>query len=175
MSEIKLTPKQEKFANLYVELGNASEAYRQSYSCEKMSDSTIWENASRLTNDRKVSARIKQLQSETQKRADISKDEAVCELANIVRGRLTNVFDFKDGVIVVKNLHELPDSIISCIESIKETSNGVEIKLYSKISAIDRLSKMLGWDEATKMDIDATLGVKPISKDVAKKMIDELE
>jgi len=33
---MKLTIKQEKFCNLYIELGNASEAYRQSYNCEKM-------------------------------------------------------------------------------------------------------------------------------------------
>ena len=31
-----LTPKQEKFCQLYIELGNASEAYRQSYDCSKM-------------------------------------------------------------------------------------------------------------------------------------------
>lgn len=30
-----LTPKQEKFCQLYIELGNASEAYRQSYDCSK--------------------------------------------------------------------------------------------------------------------------------------------
>ncbi|EPZ98572.1 terminase small subunit, partial [Glaesserella parasuis] len=36
-----LTPKQEKFCQLYIELGNASEAYRQAYDCSKMSNETI--------------------------------------------------------------------------------------------------------------------------------------
>lgn len=29
------------------------------------------------------------------------------------------------------------------------TRDGIEVKLYDKISAIDRLSKMLGWDKPT--------------------------
>ena len=38
---MKLTIKQEKFCNLYIELGNASEAYRQSYNCEKMKPESV--------------------------------------------------------------------------------------------------------------------------------------
>ena len=34
----QLTPKQEKFAQVYVECGNASEAYRQAYNAENMQD-----------------------------------------------------------------------------------------------------------------------------------------
>lgn len=36
-----LTPKQEKFCQLYIELGNASEAYRQSYDCQDMKSESI--------------------------------------------------------------------------------------------------------------------------------------
>jgi len=44
-----LTPKQEKFANLYVELGNASEAYRQAYDVGvDTKDETIWAKSSAI-------------------------------------------------------------------------------------------------------------------------------
>ena len=36
-----LTPKQEKFAQVYVETGNASEAYRAAYACERMKSATV--------------------------------------------------------------------------------------------------------------------------------------
>ena len=61
-----LTPKQEKFAqSIALEEMNQSDAYRSAYSCTKMSDKTIWENASRLMADSKVTARIAELRQET--------------------------------------------------------------------------------------------------------------
>lgn len=57
-----LTPKQEAFAQaIALEQMNQSDAYRSAYSCKRMSDKSIWENASRLMADVKVTARIKEL------------------------------------------------------------------------------------------------------------------
>ena len=75
-----LTIKQEKFANLYIELGNASEAYRQSYNCQKMKDETVNRTANALLNNRKITARIDELRSELAKRHDITKDTLIIEL-----------------------------------------------------------------------------------------------
>jgi len=38
---VKLTPKQQKFCYKYIETGNASKAYRQSYDTENMKPATI--------------------------------------------------------------------------------------------------------------------------------------
>lgn len=170
----KLTPKQEKFANVYVETGNASEAYRQAYSTKKMKLESIHRKAVELIQNVKVSARVKTLQDELKKKSDITKEEAVSELANVVRGRITDVFEFKGGLMKVKDLSTLPDEIVSCISSIKETASGIEIKLYDKRQAIDTLSRMLGWDEAIKQKIEADFNINPIARDSAKKFIDEL-
>jgi phage terminase small subunit len=56
-----LTPKRELFAQKIVEGMSQADAYRSAYSCEKMSDKTIWENASRLMADSKVLARVQEL------------------------------------------------------------------------------------------------------------------
>ena len=60
----KLTPKQEKFCQLYIELGNASEAYRQAYSCDKMKPESIHVNAAKLLENTKITLRISELQAE---------------------------------------------------------------------------------------------------------------
>ena len=41
-----------------------ADAYRSAYSCKKMADKTIWENASRLMADSKVTARIQELRNQ---------------------------------------------------------------------------------------------------------------
>ena len=77
---MKLTIKQEKFANLYIELGNASEAYRQSYNCEKMKPESVNIKAFELLNNGKVTLRVDELRNELAKRHDITKDTLIIEL-----------------------------------------------------------------------------------------------
>ena len=157
MNMTKLTPKQENFCNYYIETGNASEAYRRAYSCENMKDETVNERSCRLLKEYKISTRVSQLQADLQERSDISKDEAVKELTNIVRARVTDVLFARGTTIKIKNLEELPDHVVSCISVMKKVKGGIEIKLYDKISAIDRLSKMLGWDGPTRVDLQGSV------------------
>ena len=62
MAEGKLTIKQEKFCNKYLECGNASEAYRFAYDCSRMTDNVISVKASQLLSNGKVTVRVKQKQ-----------------------------------------------------------------------------------------------------------------
>jgi hypothetical protein len=80
MSESKLTVKKEKFAQAYIETGNATAAYRQAYNAEKMKPETIWSNASRLLADGKVAARVEQLQAEARERHNVTADALTAEL-----------------------------------------------------------------------------------------------
>jgi phage terminase small subunit len=52
-----LNPKQEKFCQLYVKLGNGSEAYRQAYNSTAKPES-VHVRASELLSDSKVSVRV---------------------------------------------------------------------------------------------------------------------
>lgn len=70
-----LTPKQESFAQSYVETGNASEAYRSSYNARDMKEQTIWRKAKEVIDNGKVTARIAELQERAQKRHDITVDK----------------------------------------------------------------------------------------------------
>lgn len=70
-----MTPKQEKFCMLYIELGNASEAYRQSYNAENMTAASVNVNASKLLANTKVALRVATLKEENAKRHELTVDD----------------------------------------------------------------------------------------------------
>ena len=83
---MKLTPKQEKFAQVYVQTGNASEAYRQAYDVGGMKSDSINVNASKQLNNAKIALRVKELQSEIEKRELWSKEDSIKILSGIAKG-----------------------------------------------------------------------------------------
>lgn len=72
---MSLTPKQEKFCQKYIELGNASQAYRLAYpSSQKWKENVVHSKASELLKNGKVLARVSELQEEHRERHDITVD-----------------------------------------------------------------------------------------------------
>lgn len=155
----ELSIKQEKFCNYYLESGNASEAYRRAFSCSKMAEKTIWEKASILLSKDKVRARVEQLRSELQRRSDITKDEAVGILADIARANIVDALVVRKSqdftTILVGDISKLPLNIQRSILSVKSSDKGYEVKLYNKIDAIEKLSKLLGWDAPVKQEVSS--------------------
>lgn len=76
----KLTPKQESFCLAYIETGNASEAYRQSYNAGNMKPDTVNVKACELLANGKVAVRVKELQEVHQKRHNVTVDSLLAEL-----------------------------------------------------------------------------------------------
>lgn len=75
-----MTPKQEKFAQLYVELGSAAEAYRQSYKADQMKTETIHRRAHDLLEHGKIKARIETIREAARERNKITVDTLLAEL-----------------------------------------------------------------------------------------------
>lgn len=76
-----LTPKQEAFCLAYIETGNASEAYRRSYDVgADTKPETVWQEASRLMADRKVSTRVSALLEEARAMALVTVGSLTQEL-----------------------------------------------------------------------------------------------
>jgi len=80
-----LTPKQEAFCLKYLELGNASEAYQQSYNAENMKKNTIGRKAFALLQDGKITARIDFLKDEAAKIAIVTVSGVLKDLLEIKR------------------------------------------------------------------------------------------
>jgi len=69
-----MTPKQEAFCLAYIETGNASEAYRRSYSAENMKPESINVKASELLADGKITVRVAELKAEHAERHAVTVD-----------------------------------------------------------------------------------------------------
>jgi phage terminase small subunit len=67
-----LTPKQEAFCLAYLETGNGSEAYRQSYNAERMKAETIWVKACQLLKKDKVAVRLDELRKPAVEAAQVT-------------------------------------------------------------------------------------------------------
>lgn len=75
-----MTPKQEQFARLYVETGNASEAYRQAYNTDNMKPETVTNEAYKLLQDPDISAMVDGLKEEARQRHAVTVDDLLHEL-----------------------------------------------------------------------------------------------
>lgn len=75
-----LTPKQEDFCRYYIETGNASEAYRKAYDCERMKPDSINRLAFALMNNVKIASRLEELRAEIARRHEVTEDSLIAEL-----------------------------------------------------------------------------------------------
>ena len=160
-----LTPKQEKFCQLYIELGNASEAYRKSYSAEKMSAKTINEEANALLSHPKITPRIKELRFQHQQRHNLTVDNIIADLQevrDICMGRKSVVL-----TDVVKNAQEGSVNAVDSPVFVFEPT--------SANKALELLGKHLGMF-AQKMELSGDLHIEQRAElNLSGLSIDELE
>ena len=74
-SHQKLSIKQGNFAQYYVELGNASEAYRRAYDAKNCSEKTAWRKAIEVVQNGKVAAEVDRLKADIARRGEITLNE----------------------------------------------------------------------------------------------------
>ena len=163
---MKLTVKQENFCNYYIESGNASDAYRRAYSCDKMKPESINRKATDMLCKVTIAARIKELQAEQKAKSDITKERVLAELAGIA---FTSIADMHNTWIERADFEKLTPQQKSSIKSIstkilkKNIGTAeepeivdveyVKIELHDKIKAIERICKMLGFDAPTEVNV----------------------
>ena len=130
-----LTPKQTKFCHVYVETGNASEAYRQAYEASNMAIDTIKANAYKQLQLTYVQDYIEQLQQEAKEKAVFSIEQAHKQ--------------YLEAIEIAKNI-EQPATIVTATKAQCELY-GVEkpkkVEADININAspsLDRLSEILG-------------------------------
>jgi len=85
---MNMTPKQERFCTSFIESGNASEAYRTIYHCDKMKPASVNRKAAELLSNGKITARIKVLNSMHQERHNINVDKLTNDAKLIYKAAL---------------------------------------------------------------------------------------
>lgn len=140
MAELSLTPKQEKFCQLYIELGNASEAYRQSYDADSMNENTVNTKASELLKNGKITVRLKQLNEDHAKRHNITVDTLLLELEEARKMALNLKIQEKPQVSAAVSATMGKAKILGFDKQQIEHSGTVEIKKQLN-TLLDDLSK----------------------------------
>lgn len=196
-----LTKKQEIFAQEYVKCDNKSQAYRIAYDTSGMKDETIHKRANELSHKGEVAGRIKELKEiaadVAEKHFRIDSKELLGHLNILRSSRIDEYVDFveietpffvldeKTGekkmkvkierILQFKPFDQLTERQLMCIESIKDTRNGIELKLHGKDWTIEKIAKHIGFYE--KDNKQKQSNIKDYSKlsDQELKKLAELE
>lgn len=162
----KLTIKQEKFVQgLFAGLSQR-EAYKQSYSADKMTDKQIDEEACKLANNPKITQRLKELTDELKNRNMVTVERILAELAKVgyangsdfakvVEKEYIEEIKDEEGNVIGTKLHkyktvevipteQLENDKLAAIAGIKSTRDGIEVKTNDKIKALELMGKHLG-------------------------------
>ena len=121
-----LTPKQEVFARKIVEGMTQADAYRAAYSCKRMADKTIWENASRLMADSKVQARVKELRDKINNEAIMSAQKRLEWLTKVIQNEEEST---GDKLRAIDLMNKMQGEYIQKIAAEVETETTIHIEL----------------------------------------------
>ena len=130
-----LTAKQEQFVKNIIDGMSQADAYRNSYSCKRMADKTIIENASRLMANSNIAARLKELRDKMADETIMSAKERLRYLTRVINGtEKEKIAQIVDG------------------EPIEVE---VPISVKNRLSALDLMNKMQG-EYTQKIEAEVT-------------------
>lgn len=150
MAKKKLTEKQKRFVQEYlVDLNATAAAQRAGYKDPNIGRQLITKN--------NVSAAIQEAIDKRRNRVEITQDRVLQELAAIAFAKGTDYASIISGVVMTNDTEELTEEQKAAIVSIKQTKEGVEVKLADKMRALELLAKHLGLLQAQGKQEDGML------------------
>ena len=133
----KLTQKEQRFAELCVELSNQSEAYRRVYKVNKENSEWVKVKASEIANKDNVRVTINNLKEDLKQEHKIDRDY-------IVKGLLEIISDADYTFNLGKDSKLTKDDSKAFYRIMQQTKN------TDKLRALETLAKMLGLNEPEK-------------------------
>lgn len=172
-----LTPAKIKFCEEYVgNGGNATRAYLAAYPHIKNKASAN-SNCQRLLKDQSVQDYIWSLQEDLRRHSDVTKQEILHFITSAMRVDIRDFLTVKDGKIQWKDSDEWTNEMAMLVEDVRETKNGISLKLAGKEWSVERICKMLGYDSPEKINLEArnTVTVNLEVSDEMARTIHEIE
>lgn len=137
----ELTPKQEHFAQIYVETSNASEAYRQAYDVgENTKPESVWQEACRTLADPKVTSRVGELQKTMQGRHNVTVDRLARELEEARTWSMADPKGASAAVSAVMGKAKLYGLLVDKSELSGPNGSPVEVKQLSDLDLARRVA-----------------------------------
>jgi len=141
----KLTPKQRKFAEEYVNTGNGSEAYRRAYDVKPNTTvESIAVRASELLRNSNILVIIEELQKQQAEKFEITRSD-------VAKGYLEIIQAWR-SLMQLASKEELTKDEKQKFYLLKEMVKGSDYR-----GAYDSLAKMFGLNEPDKTQIDQTI------------------
>jgi len=141
----KLTPKQRKFAEEYVNTGNASEAYRRAYDVsETTSNDVIAVKASELLSNGNISVRVSELQKKEAESFQITRKEVADGYFKMIKS-----WEYLMDLAAKENLTKEQKAKFYLL---KEMVKGSDYR-----GAYDSIAKMFGLNAPDKQEIEQTV------------------
>lgn len=153
-----LTPKQKKFCEKYIELGNKIEAYRQSYVAGKMKTPSINKCVQELFLNTLITSYIDVLQKKNEK-----------EFKHTLNDSLKLDFELIERYKKHLSVLENPESKDAEIQAAKRTMNFIGAQGFN--AAMERVSKKLGFYE--KDNEQKSPSIAPEDKEARIKALKE--
>lgn len=156
-----LTPKQKRFCEEYtVDFNGTQAAIRAGYS-KKTANVISAENLAKPN----IQNYIAELTKKQEEKTEITKDRLIQELAKLAFFDIRKIYTVDGGL---KNIHDFGDdeaAAVAGIESFdeKEPDSGMvlgttqKVKFLNRINAIERISKMLGYESAIKQELSGSV------------------
>ena len=150
-------PRHEIFAREIAKGASQREAYRAAgYEGERRRSMDA--NASRLIADDKVALRVQEIQAAAAKRAEITIERTLLELAKIGYADIRKAVRWGEGIaikdadgneaisngVAMLDSAEIDDDTAAAIAEVAQTRDGIKIKFHDKLGALEKIGKHLG-------------------------------
>lgn len=157
------TSKQRRFIDEYlIDLNGTQAAIRAGYSPR-----TANEQAGRFLSNPSIQEDIQKAQVERSKRTEITADAVLKEYAKIAFANMGDFAHWNGKTVTLEDSEQLDADKLAAVESIAETKNGINIKLHSKLGALDALSKHLGLAAPTDIKLSGSVEITNVFKELA--------
>lgn len=146
--------RRKRFVDEYLIDGNATQAaIRAGYSKR-----TAHSIGSRLLTNVEVAAAIEAGRAELARKCRTTAEWARLQLRQFVEANMLDFAEWDNGAVRLRDSESLPRELGACIQEIKQTADGVQIKLIDRRACIADLRALDGLDEPKRSEVTGAAG-----------------
>jgi len=166
-----LTMRQANFVTEYLRTGVAIDAFKRAgYSWKNSSPNTLKTDVYKLLRHPKIVDAIGKAHHRAAEKSDLTVDKLQRELMRIAFSDVSEICDWTQNRVILRSSVKMGRDQTAAIAEVKKTKDGVVVRMHDKLSAIDKLCKMLGLAEGAKKAGDDAKDVTPETDELRKKL-----
>lgn len=165
--DVGLSEKQRLFCLYYVKYRNKVKAYQKAYQC---SYENACRNASTLGKNKEIQKEISRIIDEVHSDIRIDIRDLIQQQLDIARADMNDYVDISKGFVEIRG-----DIDGTIVKEIKNTKDGISIKLYDKQKAIDFLKNNLPGEDQTEGEENTAVLAEILLKSLPNRRLEDFE